>query len=471
MFSRGVRSALAELVFSVETNLRSVRYHPEGPVRPRHLDWSTVLHRSFRSFFVLIALAFTSSACAASTASGSSPMRTETAHPAAAFVDSVGVNIHLSYHDGPYGNEAAVVRALRNLHVRHIRDGVARGQDGVCRTARAIAASGARFTYITQADLTTADLVAWSRCNGQAIEAYEGLNEYDIMHPAGVSDWATAVQESQRRLYAAVKGTPELASLAVVAPSLTSEDAFRAVGDLSAFTDYGTVHDYFGGREPEYESRPIGAEANMREARSMSGTKPIQATETGFGTSNGMQKQDIDEATQATYLPRLFLNQYLSGIVRTFDYELIDEGGPPFGAYGLLHSDLTPKPAYTALANLLALFEEPHSDAPRAPRSLQFAIDSPGASVRHALFAKRNGDLLLAVWQPASGYDTFFHRPTTVAPTDVTIRFAGVPRSLTAYRYDATGRMNGSALRPGSSLGISVTDRVSLIVVKPPVSR
>ena len=48
----------------------------------------------------------------------------EKAVGADAFVDSVGVNVHLHYTDTSYGNFAAVEKALKDLGVRHIRDGL-----------------------------------------------------------------------------------------------------------------------------------------------------------------------------------------------------------------------------------------------------------------------------------------------------------------------------------------------------------
>ena len=48
----------------------------------------------------------------------------ETARSADAFVDSVGVNIHLHYADTSYSNFARVQQALQNLGIRHVRDGL-----------------------------------------------------------------------------------------------------------------------------------------------------------------------------------------------------------------------------------------------------------------------------------------------------------------------------------------------------------
>ena len=48
----------------------------------------------------------------------------ECARPADALVDSIGVNVHLSYNDTSYRNYAEVIKPrLKEAGIRHIRDG------------------------------------------------------------------------------------------------------------------------------------------------------------------------------------------------------------------------------------------------------------------------------------------------------------------------------------------------------------
>src|SRR5215469_10736772 len=48
----------------------------------------------------------------------------ENAYSADAFVDSVGLNIHLHDGDTSYGNFPEIEKALRELGIRHVRDGL-----------------------------------------------------------------------------------------------------------------------------------------------------------------------------------------------------------------------------------------------------------------------------------------------------------------------------------------------------------
>src|ERR1700760_3076035 len=62
--------------------------------------------------------------CYITTADSQQQSGATTAISADAFVDSIGVNVHLHNADTPYGNFAAVREALQTLGVRHIRDGL-----------------------------------------------------------------------------------------------------------------------------------------------------------------------------------------------------------------------------------------------------------------------------------------------------------------------------------------------------------
>ena len=52
------------------------------------------------------------------------PAQAEKAGSADGFVDSVGINIHLHFNDTAYANFPRVQQALKDLGVRHVRDGL-----------------------------------------------------------------------------------------------------------------------------------------------------------------------------------------------------------------------------------------------------------------------------------------------------------------------------------------------------------
>jgi hypothetical protein len=342
------------------------------------------------------------------------------------------------------------------------------GQTDVCRDDRALAADGMRFTYITSPNPTAAQLTSWASCTGAAIEAFEGLNEYDISHPPSDLNWAATVRSSQQALYHDVKATPGLAGLEVIGPSLTSEAAFRAVGDLSPDLDVGNMHDYFAAHEPETPGWGLGGYGsipyNIRIARDVAPDKPIDSTETGYGTDRA--DRTVDDTAQATYLPRLLLDQFAAGVPRTFDYELLDEGGAPFGHYGIVNSDLSPKPAYIALASLIAVLRSGGRNA-AAAGTLRYSIDGSDASLHHILLQKPDGGFMLALWLASSGYDSAKQQYYAPAPQPLTLTVATPLRSAALYAYGPDWRLHRTALTVASPLRVTIGDRVTLVELVP----
>ncbi|GAC1597396.1 MAG: hypothetical protein NVS3B28_29270 [Candidatus Velthaea sp.] len=390
----------------------------------------------------------------------------EFAKSAASFVDSIGINVHFSFWDTPYGKRFPEISdRLLKLGVRHVRDGVVLGQKAVCDEDRALAKHGLRFTYITQTHLSATDIATWASCVGPAIEAFEGPNEYDISHPDNEADWAQTLRTFQKRLYAAVKQNSALKHLTVVGPSVTSDDAARKVGDLSPYLDRGNMHDYFAGHEPEtggWGDNGYGSIAfNLRVASAQSGGKPVEATETGYQTQPG--KDAVSEEVQAAYIPRMFMQQFASNVVRTHQYELLDEGGPPFAHFGLLRGDLTPKPAFEALRSLIAtLSDTGHA----APSSLRYVLDGASPEVHHVLLEKSNGHFFLALWNGSSDVVPKIGLPLPGHSESVDVKLATGMRIVRVYRYDANHRLVARSVTARSSK-VTVDGRIALVEIVP----
>lgn len=66
--------------------------------------------------------------------------------------------------------------------------------------------------------------------------------------------------------------------------------------------------------------------------------KPLWLTETGWNTA------DVSEDQQASYIDQVLESFPHYGIAKVFLYQLADEAHPEW--HGVLHQDLTPKPAY-----------------------------------------------------------------------------------------------------------------------------
>jgi hypothetical protein len=387
----------------------------------------------------------------------------ERARSADAFVDSVGVNVHATYGDTAYGDWDRTIGDLRWLGVRHVRDGLKVYPDTAYDhwefdRFHALAAAGIRVTAIMAwpgSDQGTPETLLGAVRGevGDAVEALEGPNEYDMR---GEPDWPAKLRAYQQRLWTLAKADPATARLPVLAPSLTSWQARAAVGDVGAWADAGNLHPYPAGAAPEAS----GVEREIEQARWLKPSGPLQVTETGYHGALAQPggQTPVSDAVAAVYLPRLLLDDFSRGIARTFLYELLDEKPDAAGVaqeqhWGLFDVAHRAKPQARTLQRLLALLADP---GPRfAPAGLDYALDAP-ADVRHLLLQKRDGSFALVLWRAVPVWDAATRRPLAAAPEAAAVTLA-TPRD--AQVHSLAGATGASAR----------TSRVSVAVGPSPV--
>jgi hypothetical protein len=397
---------------------------------------------------------------------GSPPMQTvtgtETPRSADAFVDAAGVNVRLANFTTLYGNFSAIAPLLQGLGIRHVRDGTAIGQPSVCAEDTQLAAAGIHIDLITATNIAAPALASWLTCLGPAVEAVEDPNEYDASGDAG---WVATLGANAQALYPAMK------PMTVVAPALTTEQDFVALGSLAGSVDDGNMHDYFAGRNPgtpgwggtdahgEYGSLAY----NESLAAITSGGKPVIATETGY--SDAADQYAVPAATKARYTLRTLLEHWNAGVVRTYFYELVDEGAQPFSHYGLVDAAGNPKPAYTALKNLLAHLADPGGSFALTP--LAYTLTAP-STVHHTLLQKRNGRYALVLWVEQPEWDPNTSATIPIAPQTVTLSFAAAPAALSATVFDDGGNVTTSPLAASAgTASLPVTGSPTIVDITP----
>ena len=383
---------------------------------------------------------FAVAATAAALLLAPAPVRADTARPAAAFTDSVGVNVHLTYLDTPYGNFDLVRQRLRELGVRHVRDGLtwqgyllaALGSDGV--KADLIMGdpdgrSGPLADHLTTVRTQLAGMV----------DGLETANEWDSSSGWRAS-WPDELRSFTTTLRNAVDADPVLHGLPVVGPSLVGGDSRDRLGDMSAVIDDGNLHNYAGGNLPE-----AAIDADLALAAKVSGVKPVLATEAGYhdALSAAWGQPPVPEDVAAPYLLRMFLENFRRGIVRTYGYELVDEWPGqaltnPEGSFGLLRADFSRKPAFTALRNLLAIL---HDDGP-APATADVPVNVSGApaDVHRLALRKSDGRLAVVLWRAASLWDTSARVRLTVPPAMLRVSLG----TGTVRRFDPAQAATGT---------------------------
>lgn len=393
------------------------------------------------------------------------PARAETAGSADAFVDSVGINIHLHNRDTPYANFLRVQQALQDLGVRHVRDGLidTAWQEYYDRHNQ-LGKLGIKGIFISAPDQSEQLLLDYPRRMKDSFEAYEAPNEWDQKHDA---HWAATLAASLERLNHIVKSKSLASRFPLIGPSLTRSDSYAKLRGTCSF-DYANLHDYFAGRNPGtpgWGSNGYGSIPwNLSNVKTLCPGKSVITTETGYQTSTNL-KHGIPEEVAAKYVPRIFLQQWLSNIRRTYLYELIDlpaRRSEADSSFGLLRSDFSPKPAYSALMNLMRLLADPGPAF--VPQDFNFRLSGSLSDVHHLLLQKRDGTFYLALWVEEPGYDVDSEK-TIPVPLHPVVLQADKDIRMVRHTFDKSGGMQAAALEPGVSHDLEVSDSVTIIEI------
>ncbi len=167
------------------------------------------------------------------------------------------------------------------------------------------------------------------------------------------------------------------------------------VGNLSLWVDYGNAHPYSNRLHP-------GNGNLLRDLANRSiptANRPIIVTEIGYSTGSPLSDRPVSETVQGKYIPRMFLENFNSGVFRTFSYEFIDQFPNPDNSeynYGILQYNSTPKPAYTAMQNLIGILND--TALPFTPGTLEYSLSGNTQNVRTTLLQKSDGSFYMVLW-------------------------------------------------------------------------
>ena len=368
------------------------------------------------------------------------------------FVDSIGVATHWNYLDTPYGDFERAAPLLGELGVRHVRD------DLNARERELWEKYGIQTTALFSPGDVAAQ-VEQIKANRDFLAMIEGPNEVDIFPNSAQyqnQGFPDGPRLYQNQLYAALQADAATASLPVIAPSTARAGSNRQLKPLDAY-DFLVMHSYAGGQKPS-DSLTGDVNNNIKNARSLQSAnataKRIVVTESGYHTATNADQTlagvqpGISEATGAKYFPRHFAEYWNAGIVRTFTYEFLnefpDEATNAEASFGLVRRNFSPKPAYFAIKNLIALLSEAkwnpatktwNKPAPNfAPRALNFDLSGDTKDVHSTLLQKSDGTFYLLLWREVSSYNTVTQTPIENSPARVTVNFFNEKVSVSALR-------------------------------------
>ena len=240
------------------------------------------------------------------------------------------------------------------------------------------------------------------------VRRYEVWNEYNIGigTAGGAAGTPEGYVELLRAAGPAVKGVDPSAEVigGVVAPRAIGDGWLRkAIGlGLPGLCDAVSIHTYNYAAQPPERRRPeawvenVGNVAGwLREANG--GTDvPLYVTEHGWPTHGGPTGTPAE--TSADYLARAYLlGRTVPSLRGLWWYDFQDDGWDPAlneDNFGLVTPDLTPHPAYNALADV----------APLAAGSAYEGRIDLGDDATHALrFRRPDGSASVVVWSAATG--------------------------------------------------------------------
>ena len=402
----------------------------------------------------------------------------ELAKPADSFVDSIGVNTHYGnsiYVGGNAYANPAIDAKLAELGVRHLRDHTW-NDTGLARIDGLYSSYAVR-THLILGETTRspADLVNLLKAH-PAYEGIEGLNEPDFNtrswngftdNPATNSYGGT--RAFQNELYAAVKADPLTQDRTILSPAMGNSARSQYLAPISF--DVASLHSYPSGREPTFNlDTQI---ANMSTLRGTAPAKPLMSTETGYYNEPAAEDGSIPEHIAGKYMPRLFAEYFNRGVQRTYSYELADQG-PDLTQreqnFGLLRYDLTEKPAFTAIENLIDLVEEPDAPDGFTPSSLDYAINSTDVALHHTLLQKSDGTFYLMLWQERPGFNRFANgglgSDIDVAPLPITLTL-GTDVALARVFFPNDSALPAAMYANPDLLNLNVLDKMMVVALTP----
>ncbi len=452
-----------------------------------------------------------------------------TAKRADAFIDSICVNTHFNYTDTPYVSKFSTAKQkLVDLGVRHIRDGGT--SSSYISRLKELAAVGIKTNYVmsplggvapnssywVQGQYYQINDLVKNQIGTNVIDAVEIANEIDLnysnyywhkgdsakLNNTSTSPlyWVSYIRSLTKDTWNAIKSDPATAGIKVIGPSLgrTYDYSNKSpLGDLSNVVDWGNFHPYPFGSNPfnapfayatldkyywhgnfpsiQIDENPLAFDV----LAGPFGAKPMSATETGYFTTS--TSRGISEKVHGRYMPRLFLEFFRKGIVRTCSYEFLDQWNNPSSSeanFGLLRNDLSAKPAYTALKNVVAKLQDPDESAKTfTPDALDYTLTVTPPSgynrtqyVHSLLLQKTDSAFYLVLWHEISNSDnsvtpTRIIDPPTM-PTKVTIN-TPISRASIFSLNDAGNKTEVDIAISNKTISVGVTDKVTILKLTP----
>ncbi|HOV74632.1 MAG TPA: beta-galactosidase [Candidatus Hydrogenedentes bacterium] len=204
------------------------------------------------------------------------------------------------------------------------------------------------------------DFCVWARATvshfKDRVKHWEIYNEPNIFFWSGPKELYPVLV---KKCYAAIKEADPEAIVLAISTAGVDRKFIQQCLDAQAPFDILTIH--------PYRARLNDAQfvKEMRSTAELVNGRPVWITEMGWSTHIG----GVDERAQAQLLARCYLAAVASGAIQNIGwYDFRNDGDDPFyfeANFGTLRTDLTPKPAYRALATVCRTFDKGKPGMPK----------------------------------------------------------------------------------------------------------
>jgi hypothetical protein len=408
----------------------------------------------------------------------SSTLTSQTAETAYSFDETIGVNVQASYTTTAYGDVSAWEAAVLAGGFETVRMPLPYGDATLTTVEQQFMADGIRImTVYNPSQMSVSQFVDYLLANptiAQGLWAVEGPNEPDI---SGNPNWASQTASEMQQLYTAIKSNPELSHIQIIAPAMADywdPSVYSQLGNLSQYVDYGNAHGYAG--NTYLTSAQIGDVVSLASQTEAPG-KPFGQSETGYSTlsASGAASPDapypqVSQEAAAVYILREYLSDYAAGMSFTDIYELVNEqnDGTFQDSFGLLNSNYTPKPAYTAIEAMTTLLKDPQG-ADFKPGALTYSLSGSDANTQSVLLEKSDGTFWLAIWENVSVYNANTGQTLNPAPTPMTLTLASAA-SGAIYVPNESGTNAVSTFNGTTTINFDSSGDVTLVEIDAPGS-
>lgn len=380
---------------------------------------------------------------------------------AADFIDTQGVNLHVSQGSSNYSKPSMVIADMNYLGIRNARDSLnSFWGNPPYQYYTVLAKAGIKWNYISAVGSTRSpQTISTFLSNVAKVEtavpgstlAVEGPNEINnfplTWAPDGTKGLPAALSY-QAELYKQTKSHPLLQNVKVFYFTGFNAGGIPKGPDPAVtpgLADYNNQHPYPGPAKPptRWMKRSVAL------GNTPGGKGPAVYTETGY------QSPKTNSQQSAAWLLNIFVSGAFNDIYRTYVYQLMDEND----GYGLFtKADNAPTSAATALHNMNSILADPSPDAATFEplKILQYSTVGIPSTGNSMAIIKANTETNIIVWAEPEGVPG--------APILVGVNLGEVQTTVNIYD-PIIGKEPIQTLRNVNSVRVSVTDHPIIIQV------